>query len=77
MAAARSYDGINDHGEAGHQQHHVRCCPGSICRARDGDTGIGLFQRRRIVHTITGHAQDVAIDRMAATIIMAGIGPQK
>ena len=58
--AAALLDRVDDHRQAGREQHD-RC--GSACRvcgAGDGDAAVGFLQRGCVVHTVAGHADDVA-----------------
>jgi hypothetical protein len=53
-------DCAGNHGETGRGQHKIARGARGVGRAADGDAHVGLFQRRRVVDPVAGHADDVA-----------------
>ena len=58
--AAAFLDRVDDHREAGRQQHDGRRRTSRIRRAGNGDAAVRFLQRRSVVHAVAGHADDVA-----------------
>ena len=46
--------------KARRRQHEVGRGARRVGRAADRDADIGLFQRRRVIHPVAGHADDMA-----------------
>ena len=53
-------DRIDDHGQTGSRQHDRGRRPCGVRRSRYGDPTVGLLERRGVVDSVTGHADDVA-----------------
>ena len=54
-------DCVDDHRQAGGEQHNGCCRSRRICRAGDGDPAVGLLERGSVVDTIASHANDMAV----------------
>ncbi len=53
-------DRVNNHRQAGRQQHDGRRRARCVRRARNGDAAVGFLQRRGVIHPVARHADDVA-----------------
>ena len=58
--AARLLDRRGDHRKPRRGQHEIGRGARRVGRAADSDADVGLLQRRRVVHAVAGHADDVA-----------------